>query len=74
VSVQAGIMSFWGKVMRIFVSGGAGFIGSHLCERFLKDGHFVTAFDNLVLGKQALIQAFGLSKRICSISIDSNLR
>ena len=44
--------------MRVFVSGGAGFIGSHLCERFLKDGHFVTAFDNLVLGKQALIQPF----------------
>ena len=32
--------------MRILVTGGAGFIGSHLCERLIKDGHNVTAVDN----------------------------
>ena len=37
--------------MRILVTGGAGFIGSHLCERLLSDGHTVTAIDNLSTGR-----------------------
>jgi UDP-glucose 4-epimerase len=37
--------------MRILVTGGAGFIGSHLCERLIKDGHIVTAIDNLSTGR-----------------------
>lgn len=36
--------------MRILVTGGAGFIGSHLCERLIKDGHVVTAIDNFSTG------------------------
>ena len=36
--------------MRILVTGGAGFIGSHLCERLLDDGHSVVALDNLITG------------------------
>ena len=36
--------------MRIVVTGGAGFLGSHLCERFLREGHQVVAVDNLVTG------------------------
>lgn len=36
--------------MRILVTGGAGFIGSHLCERLVSDGHAVTAIDNLSTG------------------------
>jgi UDP-glucose 4-epimerase len=36
--------------MRILVTGGAGFIGSHLCERLIDDGHIVTALDNLSTG------------------------
>ncbi|MFQ5352642.1 MAG: GDP-mannose 4,6-dehydratase, partial [Candidatus Binatia bacterium] len=35
---------------RILVTGGAGFIGSHLCERFLADDHEVVAVDNLLTG------------------------
>ena len=36
--------------MRIVVTGGAGFIGSHLCDRLLQEGHQVVAIDNLVTG------------------------
>jgi dTDP-glucose 4,6-dehydratase len=36
--------------MRSLVTGGAGFIGSHLCERLLKDGHEVICVDNLGSG------------------------
>ena len=36
--------------MRILITGGAGFIGSHLCDRYLADGHEVIAMDNLSTG------------------------
>ncbi|NLE44149.1 MAG: SDR family oxidoreductase [Chloroflexi bacterium] len=36
--------------MRVLITGGAGFIGSHLCDRLLKDGHEVIAMDNLRTG------------------------
>lgn len=41
--------------MRILITGGAGFIGSHLCDRFLADGHDVIAMDNLSTGSVANI-------------------
>ena len=37
--------------MKILVTGGAGFIGSHLCERLVNSGHTVTAIDNLSTGR-----------------------
>ena len=39
--------------MNILVTGGAGFIGSHLCDALIADGHFVTAIDNLSLGRES---------------------
>jgi dTDP-glucose 4,6-dehydratase len=41
--------------MRIVVTGGAGFVGSHLCDRCLSEGHEVVAVDNLVTGSEANI-------------------
>jgi UDP-glucuronate decarboxylase len=38
--------------MRILVTGGAGFLGSHLCERLLRDGHEVVCLDNLFTGQK----------------------
>jgi dTDP-glucose 4,6-dehydratase len=36
--------------MRVLVTGGAGFLGSHLCDRLLAEGHQVVAMDNLLTG------------------------
>ena len=35
---------------RILITGGAGFLGSHLCDRFIKEGFEVVAMDNLITG------------------------
>jgi dTDP-glucose 4,6-dehydratase len=37
--------------MRVLVTGGAGFLGSHLCDALLADGHSVVCVDNLITGK-----------------------
>jgi UDP-glucuronate decarboxylase len=42
--------------MRILVTGGAGFIGSHLCERLLAEGHNVTCLDNFFTGRRENIE------------------
>lgn len=44
--------------MRILVTGGAGFIGSHLCERLLAAGHEVTALDDLSTGRLSNLESF----------------
>ncbi len=41
--------------MRVLITGGAGFLGSHLCDRFLAEGHEVVAMDNLITGNPANI-------------------
>lgn len=38
--------------MRILVTGGSGFLGSHLCEKYLENGHDVIAVDNFFTGKR----------------------
>jgi len=43
--------------MRTLITGGAGFIGSHLCERFLAEGHEVVCIDNCITGNLENIDA-----------------
>jgi UDP-glucuronate decarboxylase len=44
------------KTMRILVTGGAGFIGSHLCDRLIANGDEVVCLDNFFTGRRANIQ------------------
>ncbi len=38
--------------MKVLVTGGAGFVGSHLCERLVNEGHIVTSIDNYFTGSE----------------------
>ena len=42
--------------MRTLITGGAGFVGSHLCDRFLAEGHDIVCVDNFITGRPANIQ------------------
>lgn len=51
--------SEWVQLKKILVTGAAGFLGSHLCDRLLGQGHWVTGIDNLLTGHvHNLAQAF----------------
>ena len=41
---------------RVLITGAAGFLGSHLCDRFIKEGYYVIAMDNLITGDLANIE------------------
>ena len=43
--------------MRITVTGGAGFIGSHLVDRLIEDGHTVQVIDNLYTGNKEFVHS-----------------
>ena len=49
--------------MRTLVTGGAGFLGSHLCERLLSEGHSVVCVDNLLTGHEANLAGFQSNPR-----------
>ena len=44
------------SIMRTLVTGGAGFLGSHLCERLIQQGHDVICLDNFFTGRKANVQ------------------
>ena len=56
--------------MRICVTGGAGFIASHLCDRLLELGHDVVAVDNLVTGSTRNIESALESARFTFVRAD----
>ena len=56
--------------MRILVTGGAGFLGSHLCERLLSEGNEVIAMDNLITGKKENLAGFQNNPKFTFIEHD----
>jgi UDP-glucuronate decarboxylase len=52
------------KSQRILVTGGAGFLGSHLIDLLLADGHFVTCLDNLTTGQMRNLTHHDNKKRL----------
>jgi UDP-glucose 4-epimerase len=45
--------------LKVLVTGGAGFIGSNLCERLVRNGHLVTCLDNLASGRYEYVRHLG---------------
>jgi len=56
--------------MKILVAGGAGFIGSHLCEQLLKNNYSVICVDNLLTGAEKNIENFKSNPNFCFINHD----
>ena len=56
--------------MRVLITGGAGFVGSHLCDRLLAEGHSVVAMDNLITGSTDNIAHLAGEKRFLFVEHD----
>jgi nucleoside-diphosphate-sugar epimerase len=53
---------------KFLVTGGAGFIGSHICEEIVKQGKQVICFDNFVAGKQENLKPWWDSQ-LCELAV-----
>ncbi|MCU0666151.1 MAG: SDR family oxidoreductase [Candidatus Omnitrophica bacterium] len=58
------------RYSKVLVTGGAGFIGSHLCDRLLKDGWQVICMDNLITGSLDNIEGIIKNKHFCFVKHD----
>jgi dTDP-glucose 4,6-dehydratase len=56
--------------MRAVITGGAGFLGSHLCDRFIEEGWDVLCLDNLVTGSEANVEHQGKNPRFRFLRAD----
>ncbi len=57
-------------LMRTLITGGAGFVGSHLCQRFIAEGHEVVCVDNFITGNLANIEGLRNHSRFTLIGHD----
>ena len=51
-------------MQKILITGAAGFLGSHLCDKFLKEGYHVIGMDNLITGNIKNIEHLFPSKPV----------
>src|SRR5262245_20138041 len=58
------------RMSDLLVLGGAGFVGSHLCEELVAEGHHVTCVDNLATGSLANIQHLMKTGRFSLVQCD----
>lgn len=56
--------------MRVLITGAAGFLGSHLCDKFLSEGHEVVGMDNFITGKRENLAHLGGEQRFSFIRHD----
>ena len=56
--------------MRVLITGGAGFLGSHLCDALLAEGHTVLAVDNLLTGSVGNLQQLSTEPRFDFLQVD----
>ena len=52
-------------MQKVLITGAAGFLGSHLCDRFIKEGYYVIGMDNLITGDLKNIEH--LLVQLCNI-------
>ena len=62
--------SLWGTTKRYVVTGGAGFIGSHLCQALIERGDYVTCVDNFVAGQHRNIEPIASNRRFELVDAD----
>ena len=68
----ANVVSFMKKNKKILIAGGAGFIGSHICDKLTLQGHNVYCIDNLLTGKKKNIEHLINKKNFKFIKRDIN--
>jgi nucleoside-diphosphate-sugar epimerase len=64
----------YGSRKRVLVTGGAGFLGSHLVDRLLSDGHEVLCVDNLFSGTKRNIEHLHTNPRLKKGATSCSLR
>ena len=59
-----------GNILNVLITGGAGFVGSHLVERFVSKNYNVTVIDNLLTGSKKNLEPFLENKNFTFIDFD----